>query len=112
MESRTKVNMVEKEFASEQEDVQTPRPLSARKSDVDIEDVENGPASERSALPFSKARCITLVATVTGAAFLNVRVPQYLISSPIAKSSFAKAIRADFGSSSRCHHSSHDRQSS
>jgi hypothetical protein len=62
------VNMVKKEYTSEKEDA------SARKSDVDIEDVENGPASERSELPFSKARCITLVATVAGAAFLNVRI--------------------------------------
>lgn len=70
--------MVEKEYTSEKEDAhaQAPRPLSARKSDVDIEDVENGLASEGSELPFSKARCITLVATVAGAAFLNVRVPQ------------------------------------
>ena len=102
--------MVEKEYMSEKEDAhaQAPRPLSARKSDVDIEDVENGPASERSELPFSKARCITLVATVTGAAFLNVRILQYLTNDSVAKVSFAKTIHLDIGRSSRCHHSSHD----
>lgn len=85
MESRTDVNMVEKEYTSEKEGA--PRPLSARKSNVDMEDVEveNGPASERGELPFSKARCITLVATVAGAAFLNVRIPHYPIDCFVAK---------------------------
>jgi hypothetical protein len=103
------VNMVEKEYTSEKEDAyaQAPRSLSARKSDVDIEDVENGPASERSELPFSKARCITLVATVTGAAFLNVRISQCPTNCS-ARVSFAKIIHSDIGSSSRCHHSSYD----
>lgn len=31
--------------------------------------------TEKSTLPFSKARCIALVATVTGASFLNVSIP-------------------------------------
>jgi hypothetical protein len=74
--SKTNVNMGENEYTNEKLDTHAaaPRPLSAEKSDVDIENIENGPASTRGDLPFSKARCITLVATVTGAAFLNVRL--------------------------------------
>jgi hypothetical protein len=76
MESKTNVNMGENEYTNEKDDTHAaaPRPLSAEKSDVDIENIENGPTSPRGDLPFSKARCITLVATVTGAAFLNVRL--------------------------------------
>lgn len=73
MESGT--NMTEKESVKEmevvlcQDSAHAQRPLSTNEKDV-----ENGAASE-GGLPFSKARCITLVLTVTGAAFLNVRVP-------------------------------------
>lgn len=37
-----------------------------------VTDEENGAASDQPPLPFSKARLIALVLTVTGAAFLNV----------------------------------------
>lgn len=48
----------------EAEIVQAQQPLGEN-------DLENAPP--RNELPFSKARCIALVVTVTGAAFLNVR---------------------------------------
>lgn len=58
-----------------------------RQQDFDIIETENSPRSDQAVeagpegddgpikptLPFSKARCIALVATVTGASFLNVR---------------------------------------
>lgn len=58
-----------------------------REQDIDVIETENPPRSDQAvgggldgddgptkpALPFSKARCIGLVATVTGASFLNVR---------------------------------------
>lgn len=41
-------------------------------SDASLERNEPGSEDENGDLPMSKARCIALVATVTGAAFLNV----------------------------------------
>lgn len=53
----------------ETEIVQAQQPLSVK----DLE-LAAGEGREGNGLPFSKARCIALVATVTGAAFLNVRL--------------------------------------
>lgn len=57
----------------------SPAPTSASESvsireEADAVDNAAQPPEEAvSGLPFSKARCIALVATVTGASFLNVR---------------------------------------
>jgi hypothetical protein len=40
----------------------------------------SGAETGDTALPFSKARCIALVATVTGASFLNVSLAARLVS--------------------------------
>jgi hypothetical protein len=49
--------------------------VSEREVESAVEDGVGGEADEqRTVLPFSKGRCISLVLTVTGAAFLNVRL--------------------------------------
>jgi hypothetical protein len=66
----------------EVEVVQAQQPLSVKYMEMGKErtgdavgdaEAENGGVGGDNGLPFSKARCIALVATVTGAAFLNVR---------------------------------------
>ncbi|KAF2706162.1 drug resistance protein, partial [Pleomassaria siparia CBS 279.74] len=75
-------SFAEKDDSKDMADQQTQRPLSAKKSDlVDFEYMEEeegvaaaaaaAAASQRGDLPFSKARCIALVLTLAGAAFLN-----------------------------------------
>jgi hypothetical protein len=67
----------------EVEVVHAQQPLSIKdlemgKEKVDDAGTHGGSVGNGNELPFSKARCIALVATVTGAAFLNVR--SHLIS--------------------------------
>jgi hypothetical protein len=52
--------------------VQAQQPLSIK--DEEVATGRKGEEKKGNGLPFSKARCIALVATVTGAAFLNVRI--------------------------------------
>lgn len=62
-------------FEKEVEVVQAQQPLSVQDMEIGAREGGNdgGDGEDNaSGLPFSKARCIALVATVTGAAFLNV----------------------------------------
>jgi hypothetical protein len=69
----------------EVEVVQAQQPLSVNdlemgKEKLDDAGAEGGSVGNVDGLPFSKARCIALVATVTGAAFLNVRPFKFFYS--------------------------------
>jgi len=67
----------------EAEVVQAQQPLSMKDVEIGAREDGNGGGGNNGngdGLPFSKARCIALVVTVTGAAFLNVRFSIFLIS--------------------------------
>ncbi|ORY04147.1 drug resistance protein [Clohesyomyces aquaticus] len=77
MENETKLNGYETEkekdsiLELETEPVQTQRPPDTKDEEDGGVANGDGEGSRTSGLPFSKARCIALVLTVTGAAFLN-----------------------------------------
>ena len=101
--------MAETDSVQEKE-IQPQRPLSPTKDNVDVENAEDVVADPRGGLPFSKARCIALVLTVTGASFLNVGNLCAAVSTRDPADCNINMILLDFGCSSGRHHPSYHRE--
>jgi hypothetical protein len=89
----------------EKEIVQAQQPLSEKEQDEENAAIGAISDGEESKLPFSKARCIALVVTVTCAAFINVKL---LLRICLCSKML---IKVDFGHSSFRYHSAHYRPS-
>ena len=77
------IDLLDPTMEEEAEVVQAQQPLSMKDVEIGAREDGNGGGGNNGngdGLPFSKARCIALVVTVTGAAFLNVRFSIFLIS--------------------------------
>jgi len=94
----------------QKKEIQLQRPLSPTKDNVDVENAEDVVADPRGGLPFSKARCIALVLTVTGASFLNVGNLCATVCTQNLANCDINMILQDFGRSSGRHHPSYHRE--
>ena len=101
--------MAETDLVQEKE-IQLQRPLSPTKDNVDVENAEGVVTGPGGGLPFSKARCIALVLTVTGASFLNVGDLCATVSTHNSANCNINLILSDLGRSSGRHHPSYHRE--